>query len=202
MPKRQYTIKTFFQRSEEKKRPLLELDDNSSDPVKEDLEDIKDKSLIKLNTLNCSSSSNSEEKVTKIKKAKLGESINPDIDANRTGELIQPTQSITDSKDNILALCQDLNGCLDSNIGLSWFKALEREFQKPYFKILNNFLIKVSYIQAFPLCAFMPIKIVFYLLKGSKLHNIVALFLYYRNGKVIQSFHRMIKFGLGHNILM
>ena len=153
MPKRQYTIKTFFQRSEEKKRPLLELDDNSSDPVKEDLEDIKDKSLIKLNTLNCSSSSISEEKVTKIKKAKLGESINPDIDANRTGELIQLTQSITDSKDNILALCQDLNGCLDSNIGLSWFKALEREFQKPYFKILNNFLIKVSYIQAFPLCA-------------------------------------------------
>ena len=200
MPKRQYTIKTFFQRSEEKKRPLLELDDNSSDPVKEDLEDIKDKSLIKLNTLNCSSSSNSEEKVTKIKKAKLGESINPDIDANRTGELIQPTQSITDSKDNILALCQDLNGCLDSNIGLSWFKALEKEFQKPYFKILNNFLIKVSYIQAFPLCAFMPVNF-----EGGdqiiKVNSIVS-FLYYRNGKVIQSFHRMIKFGLGHNILM
>ena len=68
MYKRQYTIKTFFQRSEEIKRPLLELDDNSSDPMKEDLEDIKDKSLIKLNTLNCSSSSNSEEKVPKIKK--------------------------------------------------------------------------------------------------------------------------------------
>ena len=154
MPKRQCTIKTFFQRSEEKKRPLLELDDNSSDPEKEDLEDIKNKSLSKHNTLCCSSSSNNEEQFTKIKKTKLGEPINPDIDANRTCELIQPTQSITDSKDNILVLSQHLNGCLDSNIGLSWFKALKKEFQKPYFKILNNFLIKVSYIQAFPLCAF------------------------------------------------
>ena len=161
MPKRQCTIKTFFQRSEEKKRPLLELDDNSSDPEKEDLEDIKNKSLSKHNTLCCSSSSNNEEQFTKIKKTKLGESINPDIDANRTCELIQPTQSITDSKDNMLVLSQDLNGCLDSNIGLSWFKALEKEFQKPYIKILNNFLIKVSYIQAFPLCAFMPVKLSF-----------------------------------------
>lgn len=155
MPKRQCTIKTFFQRSEEKKRPLLESDDNSSDPVKEDLEDIKNKSISNHNTLRCSSSSNSEEKVTKTKKAKQGEPINPDINAKRTCELIQPTQSITDSKDNILALSEDLNGCLDSNIGLSWFKVLEKEFQKPYFKILNNFLIKVSYIQAFPLCAFL-----------------------------------------------
>ena len=144
MPKRQCTIKTFFQRSEEKKRPLLELDDNGSDPVKEDLEDVKDKSLPKHNTLSCSSSRNIDEKVTKIKKAKLGESINSDIDANRTCELIQPTQSIADLKDNIFALSQDLNGCLDSNIGLSWFKALEKEFHKPYFKILNDFLIKVS----------------------------------------------------------
>ena len=199
MPKRQCTIKTFFQRSEEKKKPLLELDDNSSDPEKEDLVDIKNISPSKHNRLSCSSSSTSEEPFTKIKKTKLGESINPDIESNQTCELIQPTQRITDSKDNILVLSQDLNGCLDSNIGLSWFKALEKEFQKPYFKILNNFLIKVSYIQAFPLCA---LKIVFYLLKGSKLHNIVASFLYYRNGKVIQSFHRMIKFGLGHNILM
>lgn len=142
MPKRQCTIKTFFQRSEEKKRPLLELDDNGSDPVKEDLEGVKDKSLPKHNTLSCSSSSNIDEEVTKIKKAKLGESINSDIDANRTCERIQPTQSITDLKDNILALSQDLNGCLDSNIGLSWFKALEKEFHKPYFKILNDFLIK------------------------------------------------------------
>ena len=155
MPKRQCTIKTFFQRSEEKKRPLLELDDNSSDPEKEDLEGIKNKSISKHNTLSCSSSTNSEEQFTKMKKTKLGESINPDIDANQTSELIQPTQSITDSKANILVLSQDLNGCLDSNIGLSWFKALEKEFQKPYFKILSNFLIKVSYIQDFPLYSFM-----------------------------------------------
>ena len=152
MPKRQCTIKTFFQRSEEKERALLELDDNSSHPVQYDLEDIKNKSLSKHNTLSCSSSSNSEEQVTKIKKRKLGESINPNIDANRTSELTQPTQSITDSKQDILILSQDLNGCLDSNIGLSWFKALEKEFQKPYFRTLNNFLIKVSFIQAFPLC--------------------------------------------------
>ena len=171
MPKRQCTIKTFFQRSEEKKRPLLELDDNGSDPVKEDLEGVKDKSLPKHNTLSCSSSSNIDEEVTKIKKAKLGESINSDIDANRTCELIQPTQSITDLKDNILALSQDLNGCLDSNIGLSWFKALEKEFHKPYFKILNDFLIKVSLYSGLSTMR-IHAKNVFYLLKGSTLLNI------------------------------
>ena len=42
-----------------------------------------------------------------------------------------------------LSLCDKYKGALEENIGISWFENLEKEFEKPYFQKLNEFLQQV-----------------------------------------------------------
>ena len=47
------------------------------------------------------------------------------------------------SEQQIIRLSNDFKGALNANIGISWFNALQEEFDKPYFKKLNDFLEQV-----------------------------------------------------------
>lgn len=46
------------------------------------------------------------------------------------------------TKCEIIQLAKKLPGALDRGIGVTWFQALKPEFEKPFFKDLNEFLVK------------------------------------------------------------
>ena len=66
-----------------------------------------------------------------------------------TPEMKCSSENSLDNK-KISLISNKLSEALDVSMGHTWFEALEKEFQKPYFETLNTFLHKVSTLQLVP----------------------------------------------------
>jgi len=75
----------------------------------------------------------------------------PDVNANNSKKVkLEKVKKEANLKENnnipidkdVLRYCKKFNGALFKNIGVTWFKALEKEFQKPYFRTLDEFLAR------------------------------------------------------------
>ena len=146
---KQQTIRSFFQRSEPsiKKRPSGDdrcmKSDVSTEQTKEADSTIENTSPNK--DPNCESSSveRKEGFPANNKKPKLDKSTEHKHKYNILPETTTERPHTAQIQKQIAQYTIELSGTLSSDIGCTWFEALEEEFTKPYFKSLDGFLQKV-----------------------------------------------------------
>ena len=82
--------------------------------------------------------------VTPYKKPKNDKEETKVVDANPSNKSEMTEMERKEAKHladfKICFLSDQLSGALHQNIGQTWFEALEQEFRKPYFDVLNQFL--------------------------------------------------------------
>ena len=138
MSKRQSTIQSFFHTIGEQ-RKKQDPDNNADNKIGSGTENKCPNGASLKNKSNDEDDSNSKNKKLKLDEIELdsNDSINvKNID----------TESFEDqlsNKKQVISLCNDFKGALDINIGISWFDALQKEFNKPYFRKLDEFLLQV-----------------------------------------------------------
>ena len=140
MSKRQSTIQSFFHKlGESNKEP--ESDINSDDKTSSSIENNCPNSGL-LKNISCNEENDLQ---SKNKKIKVDDS-NLENDELLKTEQFDPEspKDKTTCLKQIISICNDYKGALNANIGISWFDALEREFNKPYFRKLDEFLLKVQ----------------------------------------------------------
>ena len=139
MSKHQSTIKAFFHKLEEsKKRPAST--DNTDDEYYSNTEN-KSPNNVMSAVISCDEENQSQ---TKNKKLKVQDTkkVNEKSPCQSSLKAEKFENNVSNEK-HLLNICDKYKGALEENIGISWFENLEKEFEKPYFNKLNEFLQQV-----------------------------------------------------------
>ena len=138
MSKRQSTIQSFFHSlRESKEKPVP--DNNADNEICSSTENKCPNGASLKNKSNDEDVSESRNKKVKLSEIKLDNSESKNVKNIDK----KPFEDQISSKKQIISLCNDFKGALDINIGISWFDALQKEFGKPYFRKLDDFLQQV-----------------------------------------------------------
>ena len=138
MSKRQSTIQSFFHSlRESKEKPVP--DNNADNEICSGTENKCPNGASLKNKSNDEDVSESRNKKIKLSEIKLDNSESKNVKNIDK----KPFEDQISSKKQIISLCNDFKGALDINIGISWFDALQKEFGKPYFRKLDDFLQQV-----------------------------------------------------------
>ena len=138
MSKRQSTIQSFFHTLGEPKTKQVP-EDNADNKICSTTEnECPNGASLKIK-LNDKDDSESKDKKIKLDEIELDNSESKDVKHINT----EPFEETISSKKQIISLCNNFKGALDINIGISWFDALHKEFNKPYFRKLDKFLLQV-----------------------------------------------------------
>ena len=146
MSKRQSTIQSFFHTLGESKKTQA-LDDNADNKICSSTENKCPNEASLKNKSNDKDDSESKNKKIKLDEIKSDKSESKDV-KNIDTKLFEDQIS---SKKQIISLCNDFKGALHINIGISWFDALQIEFDKPYFRKLDEFLLQVQILHTISL---------------------------------------------------
>ena len=161
MSKQQPAITSFFQRTQSQRKRSSSPNDEQNEKNRKNskaskVEHIESNENISPNKLEIQGKAPSTNKdngnFTAIKEVKqtgqhMGDEINNSVVL--TPEVKCSSENSLNNK-KISLISNKLSEALDVSMGHTWFEALGKEFQKPYFETLNTFLHKVSTLQQVP----------------------------------------------------
>ena len=203
MSKRQSTIKSFFHNLEDSRKRSHSTENTDEKTSVYDKEEIQTPS----NTENeCPNNTLTGNQLPgRDKKLKLEDKNRENNDKTSSPTHLMTEHSIdSDSSEQQTIFCNNFKGALNANIGISWFDALEKEFDKPYFKKLNDFLQQVMAKSTVQLIYNESLNLL-----GTKsfaqcihIKYCIVYLSFNRNEKTTQFFLLTMKCGHGHTISM
>ena len=190
MSKHQSTIKAYFHKlGESKKRPGST--DNTDDEYYSNTEN---KSPNKQMSAVISCEENQSQTKNKKLKVQDKKEVNEKSPCQSSLKAEKLENNVSNEK-QFLSLCDKYKGALEENIGITWFENLEKEFEKPYFQKLNEFLLQVRIELTFLISGVDILKIPQYHYYISTMFTVFISL--NRNEKITLFFHHTTKSGHG-----